>query len=181
AWHVRAWGWWVLQRAKADLERFYPTIDGKPTVAYLWARTVKCKNCRATIPLLKTKWLCKKDNKRVLLKVGPNADRSGPIFSIVTGDDAATQGGNGAQRREYDRKIGGGTMSRWGVTCACCGLPSMTMEDIQLESQAGKAGAQLTCVVVDGPKGKEYRSPTDEELTAAVDLGELLERRLSEI
>src|SRR5208282_3252363 len=48
-------------------------------------------------------------------------------------------------------------------------------------SQAGKAGAQLTCVVVDGPKGKEYRSPTDEELTAAVDLGELLERRLSEI
>ena len=24
AWHVRAWGWWVLQRAKVDLERFYP-------------------------------------------------------------------------------------------------------------------------------------------------------------
>ena len=47
----------MLQRAKADLERFYPTIDGKPTVAYLWARTVKCKNCRATMPLLKTKWL----------------------------------------------------------------------------------------------------------------------------
>ena len=49
AWHVRAWGWWVLQKAKADLERFYPVVDGKPTVAYLWARTVKCKNCRATI------------------------------------------------------------------------------------------------------------------------------------
>ncbi len=39
---------------------FYPTIDGKPTVAYLWARTVTCKNCRTTIPLLKTRWLCKK-------------------------------------------------------------------------------------------------------------------------
>ncbi|MBZ5590576.1 MAG: DUF1156 domain-containing protein, partial [Acidobacteriia bacterium] len=25
AWHVRAWGWWVLQEAKADLARFYPT------------------------------------------------------------------------------------------------------------------------------------------------------------
>src|SRR5436190_22037130 len=23
AWHVRAWGWWVLQQAKADLERYY--------------------------------------------------------------------------------------------------------------------------------------------------------------
>src|SRR6266513_561326 len=63
AWHVRAWGWWVLQKAKADLARFYPTINGKPTVAYLWARTVTCKNCRATIPLLKTRWLCKKENK----------------------------------------------------------------------------------------------------------------------
>src|SRR3984893_12581287 len=74
AWHVRAWGWWVLQRAKADLERYYPTVDDKPTVAYLWARTVKCKNCRAPIPLLKTKWLCKKDNKRILLRVESNSE-----------------------------------------------------------------------------------------------------------
>src|SRR5947207_3417275 len=29
AWHVRAWGWWVLQQARVDLARFYPTIDGK--------------------------------------------------------------------------------------------------------------------------------------------------------
>jgi putative DNA methylase len=112
AWHVRAWGRWVLkasaQRAGAllpDLRRLRaagggdrqgrnsarcswcrskedgtPDIDAlnaeftpeyladkrnprwvaKPTVAYLWARTVTCKNCRATIPLLKTRWLCKK-------------------------------------------------------------------------------------------------------------------------
>src|SRR5712692_9925824 len=71
AWYVHAWGWWVLQKAKADLERFYPVVDGKPTVAYLWARTVKCKNCRATVPLLKTRWLCKKDKKRVLLTLTP--------------------------------------------------------------------------------------------------------------
>src|SRR6266849_200852 len=80
AWHVRAWGWWVLQRAKADLERFYPVLDGKPTVAYLWARTVTCKNCRATVPLLKTRWLCKKDSKRVLLLVEPKADGTGVSF-----------------------------------------------------------------------------------------------------
>jgi putative DNA methylase len=64
AWHIRAWGWWVLQQAKADLEHFYPIVDGKPTVAYLWARTITCKNCRATVPLLKTRWLCKKDKNR---------------------------------------------------------------------------------------------------------------------
>ena len=63
-----------------DLERFYPIIDGKPTVAYLWARTVTCKNCRATIPLLKTRWLCKKDNKRVVLTMEPNADKTGVVY-----------------------------------------------------------------------------------------------------
>src|SRR5207248_1034299 len=84
AWHVRAWGRWVLQRARADLERFYPTVDGKPTVAYLWARTVRCKNCRATIPLLKTRWLCKKENKRVVLTMAPNAERTGVVFGVQT-------------------------------------------------------------------------------------------------
>ena len=38
-----------------------PRWVAKPTVAYLWARTVVCKNCRATVPLLKTRWLCKKE------------------------------------------------------------------------------------------------------------------------
>jgi len=181
AWHVRAWGWWVLQRAKADLERFYPTIEGKPTVAYLWARTVKCKNCRATMPLLKTKWLCKKDNKRILLKVEPNADKTGSAFSILSGDAAVTQGGNGAQRREYDKKIGAGTMSRAGATCVCCGLPSMTMEDIRLEGKAGRLDASMTAVVVDGPGGKEYRLPTDDEIRLASEAEKEIERVFAEI
>ena len=37
-----------------------PRWVAKPTVAYLWARTVPCKSCRATLPLLKTQWLCRK-------------------------------------------------------------------------------------------------------------------------
>ena len=112
AWHVRAWGWWVLQQARKDLERFYPTIDGKPTVAYLWARTVTCKNCRATIPLLKTRWLCKKDNKRVLLTMEPNADKTGVVFGVQ--NDVPVVGGNAGQRREDDKQVGLGTMSRLG-------------------------------------------------------------------
>lgn len=56
----------------------------KPTVAYLWARTVTCKNCRATIPLLKTRWLCKKDKKRVLLTMEPNAEKTGVVFGVET-------------------------------------------------------------------------------------------------
>jgi len=62
-----------------------PRWVAKPAVAYLWARTVTCKNCRATIPLLKTRWLCKKDKKRVLLTMEPNRDKTGVVFDIGKG------------------------------------------------------------------------------------------------
>src|SRR5437016_6228262 len=167
AWHVRAWGWWVLQRAKVDLERFYPTVDGKPTVAYLWARTVSCKNCRATVPLLKTRWLCKKDNKRVVLTMQPNAGKTGVVFGIQN-DVPPLLKGSTAQKREYDKKLGGGTMSGSGVTCPCCGT-IMKMEDLRLAGQSGRLGAVMTAVVVDGKYGKEYRLPTEDEVLLAAE------------
>ena len=212
AWHVRAWGRWVLAQARRDLARFYPTYadfeplvevahkvaqrpmqlvplkeDGtadidalnaefdpaylairsnprwvaKPTVAYLWARTVTCKNCRATVPLLKTRWLCKKDKKRVALGMQPNPEKTGVVFSVQS--EVPVVGKTGAERRAYDQQVGGGTMSRSGATCPCCGA-IMTMDDIRLEGQAGRLGTMMTAVAIDGQKGKEYRLPTDIEL-----------------
>ena len=63
--HIRYWGQWVLEKARAELAPYYPTVDGQPTVAYLWARTVPCPDpaCGAEVPLLKTLWLCKKAEK----------------------------------------------------------------------------------------------------------------------
>jgi putative DNA methylase len=167
AWHVRGWGHWVLERARADLERFYPTVDGKPTVAYLWARTVTCKNCRATLPLLKTLWLCRKEKKRYRLAVKPRADRSGVDFEVV---EEPKVGGNAAQQRAHDRRVGQGTMSRSGAWCPICGGPgtvAMTLEDIRAAGKKSELGTQMTAVVVDGVKGKEYRLPTAEERRAA--------------
>ncbi|MBI5243377.1 MAG: DUF1156 domain-containing protein [Elusimicrobia bacterium] len=220
AWHVRAWGHWVLARARKDLAGFYPTYadfepldkrsakpyekqpmrvvplkkDGtpdidalnkdfskdhladktnprwvaKPTVAYLWARTVKCKNCRAIIPLLKTRWLCKKERKRVLLTMEPNAQKTGVVFGIHS--NVPVKGGNAAQRRENDKRLGGGTMTRAGAWCPCCQKPGqviMTMEDIRLEGMAGRLDAVNTAVIVDGQNGKEYRQPTAHEIQMA--------------
>ena len=163
AWHVRAWGWWVLQQARKDLERFYPTIDGKQTVAYLWARTVTCKNCRATIPLLKTRWLCKKENKRIILTMEPNAEKNGVAFGVQK--DVPVGGGNAAQRREYDKKLGAGTMTRSGATCPCCSA-IMTMDDIKFEGQGGRLSIVNTAVVVAGTKCRDYRLPTPVEKQA---------------
>ena len=214
AWHVRAWGRWVLGRARKELARHYPTyaefvpltlgseyearslrllgtddageplLDplnaefdspylgdprnprwvAKPTVVYLHARTVTCKQCRVVLPLLKTRWLCKKDRKRVLLTMEPDTSQAGVVFGVRA--DVPQTGGNTAQRREHDKRIGGGTMSRTGATCPCC-RAIMTMEDIRLEGRAGRLGTVMTAVVVDGPRGKEYRLPTEHEREAA--------------
>ncbi|MCC6545648.1 DUF1156 domain-containing protein [Candidatus Sumerlaeota bacterium] len=217
AWHVRAWGRWVLNEARKELAPYYPTyadferldlkdkspyerqemrlvplkengtpdieaLNGeftaeylkskrnprwvaKPTVAYLWARTVKCKNCRAEVPLLKTRWLCKKDNKRVLLIMKPKADGTGVEFGIQ--DNVPAQGGNAAQKREHDKRISAGTMSRAGVQCPCC-QTIMTMEDIRVEGKSGHLSAVATAVVVEGPSGKGYRVATEHEVKCAL-------------
>ena len=215
AWHVRAWGRWVLARARTDLARYYPTYadfeplkpgevhyepqpmrlvplrdDGtadidalnsdfeedyladkrnprwiaKPTVAYLWARTVQCKSCRATVPLLKTRWLCKKPNKRILLTMEPRANRKGVVFGIER--NVPQKGGNAAQRREHDKRIGAGTMSRSGTQCPCCDT-IMTTQDMKVEGRSHRIGATPTAVVVDGISGKEYRLPLEDEVLAA--------------
>jgi adenine-specific DNA methylase len=166
-WHVRAWARWVLERAREDLRPYYPTVDGQPTVAYLWARTVTCKHCRATIPLLKTRWLAKKDKKRVLLTMEVNEEGTDLLFGI---DDAPPSG----------RGVGDGTMSRSGATCPYCdGI--MTMEDIRMEGQAGRLGMMMTAVVVEGENGKAYRLPTQDERDVAEKAAWAVEDLFSEI
>lgn len=150
-----------------------PRWIAKPVVAYLWGRTVTCKNCRATVPLLKTTWVCKTETKRIRLLVEPRPDRTGVTFSLEY--NVAERGGNAAQKRENDKKLGAGTMSRAGAQCQCC--PAiMKTEDIRYEGTNGRLGQIMTTVVVEGPNGKEYRLPTELEL----DVAKLAEEKVNE-
>ncbi len=169
AWHVRAWGWYIFVQTSKEIGYYYPVLDNKPTVAYLWARTVICKNCRATIPLLKTRWLCKKGKKRVALTMEPNSDRNNVVFGIM--NNVPMGGRTNAEKMEQDKKLGLGTMGGSGAWCPCCGKPgtiAMTKADIQNYLQNTHDSefheTQLIAVVVDGQEGKEYRTPSKEEL-----------------
>lgn len=154
-------------------DRLNPRWVAKPTVAYLWARTVTCKNCRATVPLLKTRWLCKKANKRVLLTMTPNAGKTGVDFGIE--NDVPVKGGNPAQRREHDKRLGEGTMSKAGAKCPCCGTIA-TMEDIRLFGQNRQIGQVLTATVCEGQSTKEFRPPKSAEIESANIESKLLSR-----
>ena len=225
-WHVRAWGFRVLEKARQQLAARYPTYaefepvrrkgrarasqakpkpferrepcllepdaDGrvsadalnadfegeylkdeanprwvaKPIVAYLWARTTECGGCRAEIPLLKTRWLCKKSApvKRVLLTMTKRADGRGVEFGVAT--DVPPRSGSAAQRRRHDETLGAGTMSSTGVRCPNCAAVT-TMAELRAQGRSGRLGARMTAVVVDGQTGKEYRPPTERDIEAA--------------
>ena len=90
------------------------------------------------------------------------------------------KGGDAAQKREHDKRIGAGTMSRAGAQCPRCGAIN-TMEDIRLEGKAGRLGSMMTAVVVDGPKGKEYRQPTEHQLACAAITEEQIQEAFKEV
>ena len=143
-----------------------PRWVAKPIVAYLWARTTECDGCRAEIPLLKTRWLCKKTDpvKRVLLTMTRRADGSGVEFGVET--DVPQGSGSAAQRRRLDSTLGAGTMSSSGVECPNCAAVN-TMAELRVQGRSERLGARVTAVVVAGQTGKEYRRPTKRDVEAA--------------
>ena len=158
------------QSLNAEFDSLYledetnPRWVTKPTVAYLWARTVPCSGCRKEVPLLKTLWLCKKQAKQVLLTL--TTDEAGVAFGIdhdASADADAT-----------------GTMSRSGATCPSCGVIA-TMADLRAAGRSGRMDSRMTAVVVDGQQGKEYRLPTDEEVAGAKVEGDELYRLYEQI
>ena len=144
----------------------------KPVVAYLWARTATCRTCRATVPLLKTVWLCKKKGKQIRLVLQPNEDRNAVSFRI--------------QRIESDAPITGeladvtSTVGNRRVECPLC-QARMKLDEVRQEAIVQGFGTVMTAVVVDGPQGKEYREPTSEEQAIAQVSTEKLEALYSEI
>jgi len=156
---VSAWGRWVLEEARKELEQFYPKDpDGSLPVGYYWMRTVPCQNpaCGVEIPLTANWWLAKKDKKKVALKLIPNQHARCLDLEIV-----------GQDGRPIDFDPEEGTVSRAHVRCPLCGgtIDDKTTRRLFRE---GKSGQRLMAVVLHHPKrpGKTYRLPTERDLEA---------------
>lgn len=174
---VRYWGDWVLQQVKAEIGDLYPLIpdpaykgrrqdiqtdwlkeygnnDVPPgylmPVAYLWTRTVTCKNpnCRATVPLVKQTWLCKKAGRYVALKMIAPHGKKEVRFEVV---EASSQNGLGFDPAGFSK---GGN-----ATCPFCGTVA-DAEYVQREGCAkgvSKAMMAVVCIHT-GSQGKVYVS-----------------------
>jgi adenine-specific DNA methylase len=200
AWHVRAWGRWVLERVRADLASRYPVIGGEPTVAYLWARTALDKMTSIRIPLLKTFWLCKRPGRRAALLPIPNSDDSQVSFRVLQESDLENPEKIIAEypflkhwdidATNFAAFLKSGTMNRAGVWNPLGGRPGMialTMDDLRRQGSQGLLGTQMTTVVTEAirPGGKRtfkrYRIPSASELIAGHAEIEAVEGAFAEI
>ena len=126
---VEHWCKWMLERARARLERLYLPPENKyPLVGYVWVRTAPCANpsCRAIFPLLKSLVICDRDNKRVALSMEVDKRRKEVRFGIV-------QGGQ-IQQTE------GTVLRRGNARCPICGeiTPNAKVAEAGLAGQMGE-------------------------------------------
>lgn len=132
-------------------------------VAYLWTRTVRCKNptCGATVPLVRQTWLCKKKDRYVALKMITPACAAEPCdaagrpegekkvrFEVV---ESRTEKGLGFDPASFSK---GGN-----ATCPFCGTVADS-DYVKAEGRAARMGQQMMAVVCTRPgrQGKVYLS-----------------------
>lgn len=161
-------------------------------VAYLWTRTVRCKNpaCGATVPLVRQTWLCKKARRYVALKMlteprmnaNERESRSGirvpsrPLavqgvrFEVVESD---TEKGLGFDPAGFS-KAG-------NATCPFCGTVADN-DYVKAEGRAGRIGTQPMAVVCTRPgrQGKVYIS-ADELDDKLLPDDDAIRRRIEEL
>jgi len=154
---VKNWGDWVLNEAKKEIGKFYPSEpDGSIPVGYIWARTIPCQNpaCSAEIPLMRQYWLAKKDKRKI--SVFPYGVGREVKFKIV---------GTGHEPMPRDFNPENGTISRAVVTCPVCGS-SVDANTTRQLFQEGKARQRMVAVITSevGTSGKRYRIATDADV-----------------
>lgn len=193
--HVRYWGQWIWEKAHKELMLYYPEIDNKPTVTYLWARTIPCQDpqCGATIPLLKTLWVCKKAEK-TLKDTSENRNRSDFLRLKETKNQTKVIiNGKRALKLcpDFETKsvrfrifapenaddVEDSTMTGVKAVCPFPDCKSQQPEGyIKRCGHEDKIGTQLIAVVYKEEYGKEYRPPTQTEIQAAEISEETLEK-----
>jgi len=122
-------------------------------VAYLWTRTVRCKNpsCGATVPLVRQTWLCKKKDRYVALRmVAPKGEKK-VRFKVI---EATTEKGLG-----FDPALGS---EAGNATCPFCSSVADTAY-VKAEGCGKRMGQQMMAIVCTRPgeQGKVYLSADD--------------------
>jgi putative DNA methylase len=117
-------------------------------VAYLWTRTVRCKNltCGAIVPLVRQTWLCKKSGRFVALRMIAPKDKRTVRFEVT---EATTEHGLGFDPAAFSK---GGN-----ATCPFCGTVADS-DYVKAEGCAKRMGQQMMAFActIPGKQGRMY-------------------------
>ncbi len=153
---LEKWANRVLERVRKKIGHLYPTgKDGRPVLAYMWARTTPCSNpsCQGQIPLLRSLVVCSRGAK-VALKLDIDKQRKKVSFGIAKGP--------AIKRTEGTKR------ARGPAICPFCQQPTSEAE-IRTAAQAGRMSEQMVCVVVEGKGAKDYRQVEEGDLRVVTD------------
>ena len=171
---VRRYGKWMRDEAESRIGHLYPKVrvteamaaerdDLQPyagkdltVIAWLWARTVASPDPMmrgAHVPLASSFVLSsKKDKQRV---VAPILDREGRTYRFAVKT-------SGISPDDYVRARKGTKAGRGSnFTCLVSGAP-ISGDYIKAEGMAGRMGARLMAIVVEGKRTRLYLDPTEE-------------------
>lgn len=171
---VRYYGRWMRDQAEKRIGNLYPKVeitaemaeerpDLKPligrkltVIAWLWARTVKSPNpafADVDVPLVSTFMLSTKSGKEAYVE--PIVEKSGYRFSVRLGTPKDAQ----------MAKLGTTLGKRAAFRCLMSDTP-VTYDHIREEGKAGRMGARLMAIIVEGDRGRVYVAPTPEHVAA---------------
>jgi putative DNA methylase len=134
-------------------QRLKPKAGHLLPVAYLWTRTVTCKNpnCKATVPLVRQTWLCKKDKHYAALKIIAPRGRKQVRFEVAEATSEKELGFNPA-----------GFSKAGNATCPFCGTVADS-DYVKAEGCAGRLTTQFMAVACSRPaqQSKVYLAADD--------------------
>ncbi|MFA4987735.1 MAG: DUF1156 domain-containing protein [Candidatus Brocadiia bacterium] len=165
---------WIREEAEKRIGELYPRIEvtaemattrpdlrkyvGKKltVIAWLWARTVKSPNpaySKLHVPLASTFMLSTKDGKEVYVE--PVIEGNNYRFAVKMG-----------KPKNPESAKNGTKLAGANFICLLSGAP-IAGDYIKAEGKAGRMGARLLAMVVEGDGRRLYLSPTEEMETLA--------------
>lgn len=173
---VRYYGQWMREEAERRIGDLYPKVeitavmaadrqDLKPyvgqkltVIAWLWARTVKSPNpayANVDVPLASTFMLSAKPGKESYVE--PVIEGGSYRFAVKVGKPKDAEGAKNGT------KAGGRGAN---FLCVMSGSP-VSGDYIKAEGKAGRMGARMMAIVVEGARGRLYLAPTPEQEAVA--------------
>jgi putative DNA methylase len=172
---VRYYGQWVRDEAQKRIGHLYPPVEitadmaqDRPdltplighkltVIAWLWARTVKSPNpafAHVDVPLTSTFILSTKAEKDAYVE--PAKDGDSYRFTVRLGKSSDPE------RAKHGTKLSRGANFR----CLMSDTP-MSPDYIKSQGMAGRMGTRLMAIVAEGPRGRVFLSPTEDQETIA--------------